>query len=256
MCHFFQQVKSWQNCGSDTRECQMFKVAITERRAPDRCRRLHGQLAWIKWNIYWAQTKRNHQDGQPLHYFILLKIYKLMFGKPKRTSSSRSSRQSAQICMSIHCNLPQLTQKYNHGLYLWIQPRGKQGAGISVCVWLWWELDHITTPTLQVPFTFNDWLLSGNILVVTSIWFQAQSDSTIYPVGEPDFRNQFNKSHFLLVFIVIDLFTQNNLAEFLYIKIKSILFQRHKVENTDVDCSWLSLGWLKLKQQFLYMCWF
>lgn len=256
MCHFFQQVKSWQNCGSDTRECQMFKMAITERRAPDRCRRLHGQLTWIKWNIYWARTKRSHQDGQPLHYFILLKIYKLMFGKPKRTSSSRSSRQSAQICMSIHCNLPQLTQKYNHGHLSLNSTSGQTSCrNFSLCLIVVRAGSYYNT---NAPGSFHtqDWLLSGNILVVTSIWFQAQSDSTIYPVGEPDFRNQFNKSHFLLVFVVIGLFTQNNLAEFLYIKIKSILFQRHKVENTDVDCSWLSLGWLKLKQQFLYMCWF
>lgn len=66
--------KGWQICGSDTRECQMSRVGITERRVPDRCRRLHGQLARIKWNIYWVWTKRSHQDGQPLHYFILLKI--------------------------------------------------------------------------------------------------------------------------------------------------------------------------------------
>lgn len=65
---------------------------------------------------------------------------------------------------------------------------------------------QLSPQTRQVAFTPNNWLLSGNILVVPLIWFQAQSDGTIYPVCEADFRNQFDKSHFLLVFAVIDLF--------------------------------------------------
>lgn len=52
------------------------------------------------------KQKRSHQDGRPLHYFILLKIYKLMFGKPKRTSSSRRSRP---ISTNLHVNSLEFT---------------------------------------------------------------------------------------------------------------------------------------------------
>lgn len=46
------------------RECHMSRVGEAEMRVPDRCRRLYRQLARIKWTIYWARTKRSHQDRQ------------------------------------------------------------------------------------------------------------------------------------------------------------------------------------------------